>query len=293
MNRKMKKVLFFSLLLALLPSKSWAWQDNKAAHKAVNALFRNLESVQLQFAEFTPKASFHPDLFMPVDIDKDGVWEIWVRSHDNLVGVLYAQDKNGGLYTIAADDKNDDIVINGNLVKVTTTKHAGVSQSMLVVMSGGVSEQAPFFEQSTYNGKTETKYVDDAGKPVGSAATKKFLAKVVSGKEISKKKFFEIEQYAQLCQMSYYLDLPNDITFREHVIFGAPEEYAENNFLGLSDPNVKDAKAYTKMVFKPHITDVKFVKMAKDNDFSFRMTDPSFVKKCSAAISHSKPHPSS
>lgn len=278
----MKKIALLGLILAFTPLKSWAWYENEAAYKAINALFNNLETVQHQFVNFTPSPACHPDVYMPIDIDNDGVWEIWVRTHDGKAGVLYAQDKNGGLYTVAEDSKSDDVVINGNLVKVISSKHAGVTQAILTVMKNGLAEQATFVEESTYdgkNGKTTVKYLTEDGKAASSAETKKFFAKVTKGTEYSEKNFFELSKHEFVNTMGRHLRLPSDITIKEHPIFVAPEEYAKNTFLGISDVAIKSPQAYTKMVFKPHITDVKFVKMAKDNDFNFRMVTPSFTKK--------------
>ena len=91
----MRKIAFLIALMCIVPVKSLAWHDSSAAIKAVTALYRNLETVQKQFAELAPQQACHPDVFIPMDLDGNGVWEIWVRTYDSKAGILYAQTDSG------------------------------------------------------------------------------------------------------------------------------------------------------------------------------------------------------
>ena len=50
-----------------------------------------------------------------------------------------------------------------------------------------------------------------------------------------------------------------------------PKNYTKNEFVGIGDSRVKNPEAYTKMVFKPHINDVKFT--GQDKVFLYQIQE--------------------
>lgn len=278
----MRKIAFLIVLCCLMPVKSWAWRDNPAAIKAVTALFHNLTTVQKQFAEFAPQHSCHPDVYIPLDIDADGVWEIWVRTYDGKNGILYAQAKTGGLKVILKDSEYDDVAICGNEISVTTGKYAGVTERQIYVMHKGKVIKAPFVEQTVYNGMdgtTKSTFVNAKGKPASKSEMNKVLNLVFEGPAYSKQNFFDKQIHELVNECGEYANISTDITISERPIFVEPKNYAKNEFVGIVDSRVKNPEAYTKMVFKPHINDVKFTGKNSYGDFLYRLTNPSASAK--------------
>ena len=233
----MRKIAFLIVLCCLMPVKSWAWRDNPAAIKAVTALFHNLTTVQKQFAEFAPQHSCHPDVYIPLDIDADGVWEIWVRTYDGKNGILYAQAKTGGLKVILKDSEYDDVAICGNEISVTTGKYAGVTERQIYVMHKGEVIKAPFVEQTVYNGMdgtTKSTFVNAKGKPASKSEMNKVLNLVFEGPAYSKQNFFD-KQIELVNECGEYANIPTDITISERPIFVEPKNYTKNEFVGIVD----------------------------------------------------------
>lgn len=94
----------------MVPVKSMAWHDSSAAIKAVTALYRNLETVQKQFAKLAPQQACHPDVFIPMDLDDNGAWEIWVRTYDSKAGILYAQTDSYGAQHYCIREVGDQFI---------------------------------------------------------------------------------------------------------------------------------------------------------------------------------------
>ena len=262
--------------------RSLAWHDSSAAIMAVTALYRNLETVQKQFAELAPQQACHPDVFIPMDLDGNGVWEIWVRTYDSKAGILYAQTESGTLKAIVKDTEFDEVAINGNEISLSTGKYAGVSERRFWVMHQGKLITVPFVERTEYNGMDGTSkitYVNAKGKKVSASERDKVLKLVKEGPSFTKSSFFSRNMHEKVNECGTYAQLPDDITLREYPIFVEAKSLANNQFTGICDSRIRRPESYYKMVFKPHINEVRFRSTNKYGDFIFTMQYPSNIAK--------------
>ncbi|MDO4511379.1 MAG: hypothetical protein Q4B68_06145 [Bacteroidales bacterium] len=262
--------------------KCFAWYEDAAALKAVTALFRQLPSVQDDFARLSAGGALHPEMYMPLDVDGDGRSEIWVRTHSFKAGILYAVAPDGGLVALAEDTEAEDVVIKGNLVTIARGKHADVSEARLIAISRSQAVEADFVEQRSYDGATGkdvVQYLTRDGKKASGSHTRNFFSGVKPGAEFTEQSIAEGNSFEILNRLGEFAQIPDDVTVSEHPIFVSAGPFAKNVFFGIKDGDVKDPSAYTKMIFKPHIGDVKYSHKDGDGDWVFKLKNPALVKK--------------
>lgn len=277
----MRKIALLILFLPLASLQSWAWHDSQAARQAVTALFRNLEAVQSQFSALGAQHPRHPDLYMPIDLDADGVWEIWVRSHDGKVGILYGQAPDGTLCVIASDTESEEATVSGNLISIATGKHAGVSEAKLMVWNKGVATVAPFVESRSYSGvdgSTKSTYLSASGKAASRTEVKRFFSLATEGTTCSETDFFTLGMCEPVNLCGDYALLDTDNTVSQLPLFATAADFKSGTFTAIPYSQPATAKAYTKMVLKPHIADARFASTDTNGYSRFQLSSPQAAK---------------
>ncbi len=272
-----------SLLLtsiALLCSLGAAAQD--APPVELTYMAQNIETIQKVMCSddyFDQPVHYTPDKYQILDVDGDGHYELWVRNGNNEEGALFTFS-NGKPVLVTHENYRMRMSINGNLVTVGGGAGTGAFVNKYYLIEGSKAVKAPFIEimEATPDDDLKTYYLDDQGNNYPESKAKAFLKRAKPTHEYDP----DDMGWQEFNMCGKYLKASTDITLRERPIFVEPD-IAKNKFVALSEDPVKDASAYNRMIFKPHVGNITFTgNLGYDNDlyrYGYKLNDPSFTKK--------------